>query len=147
MKNLVFTNYVLNSDLLQLILWYKHDNRIDCEFDDMSLDDAKKIAADAIDWVENTQLPEVDVIERFGSSPSEWYALYYMMLAMRCEREDNNDEEEYFASCSELLDKNWGRMKRIWQMNKDEIVTACKFTIKWLREKEKEIRETTYEDI
>ena len=85
MKTKVFYNAVVQEDLFYTIVDYitchKNLNYLLDEFDNMTLDDWKRIAKDSIMWLESHELQNIDTLGDVSPSKDTWGTLYYQMLA------------------------------------------------------------------
>ena len=83
----VFYNAVLDGDLFFTIYDYLrfhpaevkeyYNIRTTDDFDNLSLEDWKDLAEDAIFWLEHYQLPEVKMLDDIAPSMNTWGTLYY----------------------------------------------------------------------
>ena len=88
----IFYNFVIDSDLFYTIYDYlrfngqtiRDHNNIHSlyDFDNLSIDNIKQLANDAINWLQNIQLKNVYKINFDDNSPSSntWGTLYYQTL-------------------------------------------------------------------
>ena len=99
------------------------------DFDNLSLEDWKDLAEDAIYWLEHNQLPTVNKLTRDDPVPSmdTWGTLYYQ-------------------TCSYLGIKEVG-CPTLHSRDLNGTVKACIGCIEYLKEKMDEIREVTDEDL
>lgn len=136
-QNKVFYNVVIDGDLFFTIYDYLRFNP-DCakdykvfstrDFDNLTLEDWKDLAEDAIFWLEFKQLPEVYSMkgQPIAPSPDTWGTLYYQTL-------------NYMAIK--------GIRESLHDMNTSETVIKCIACIEYLKELALEIREPNDEDI
>lgn len=132
-----FYNAVIDGDLFFTIYDYlrfhpsaaRNDYKIRTtdDFDNLTLEDWKDLAEDAILWLEHYQLPEVTLLSDIAPSMDTWGTLYYQTL-------------------------NYIGIKEVGQptlhnRDLDGIVKACINCIEYLKEKMDEIREVTDEDL
>ena len=130
----VFYNFVIPEDLWNMVAYYYNRygfrNKYDIhELCNMSLKDMKQFCDNGIKWLENTELPNVDVLDPEGYSPTEWVTLYYMALSYM-----------YNSDCYYVR-------KKLHECNKEDLIAICNDTIKWLKEQASQIRELQEEDI
>ena len=99
------------------------------DFDNLSIDDWKDLAEDAIFWLEHNQLPTVNKLTRDDPAPSmdTWGTLYYQ-------------------TCNYLGIKEVGE-PTLRSRDLNGTVHACINCIEYLKEKRLEIREVTDEDL
>lgn len=135
----VFYNAVLNDDLFftiydylrfhpQAAREYYHILSTD-DFENLTVDDWKDVAEDAIFWLEHDQLPKVYVLKADDNSPgmNTWGTLYYQTLAYMGRKKIHG--------------------KTIRQMELGEIVKACRDCIENFKDLRDEIREITDTDL
>lgn len=140
MKTKVFYNGVIQEDLFFTIYdylrfhpdvarTYYHVLTID-DFDNLSCEDWKDVAEDAIKWLESKQLPKVHIIGIDDNSPDmdTWGTLYYQTLAYMMRSKNHYT-------------------KTIRTMNLDEIVSMCKECIEDFKHLVSEIHEPTDEEV
>lgn len=99
------------------------------DFDNLSIDDWKDLAEDAIYWLEHYQLPKVTVLHDDNPAPSmdTWGTLYYQ-------------------TCNYMGIREVGQ-PTLHNRDLNGIVKACIGCIEYLKEKRLEIREVTDEDL
>lgn len=99
------------------------------DFDNLSIDDWKDLAEDAIYWLEHYQLPKVTVLHDDNPAPSMdiWGTLYYQ-------------------TCNYMGIREVGQ-PTLHSRDLNGIVKACIGCIEYLKEKRLEIREVTDEDL
>ena len=99
------------------------------DFDNLSLEDWKDLAEDAIYWLEYNQLPTVNKLTRDDPAPSmdTWGTLYYQ-------------------TCNYLGIKEVG-YPALHSRDLNGTVKACIHCIEFLKEKIDEIREVTDDDL
>lgn len=132
-----FYNAVIDGDLFFTIYDYLrfhpsaalNDYKIQTtnDFNNLSLEDWKDLAEDAIFWLEHYQLPEITLLSDIAPSMDTWGTLYYQTL-------------------------NYIGIKEVGQptlhsRDLNGIVKACINCIEYLKEKRFEIREVTDEDL
>ena len=130
----VFYNFVISEDLWNMVVYYYNRYGLRNKYDihelcNMSLKDMKQLSNDGIKWLENTELPNVDVLDPEGYSPETWVTLYYMALSYM-----------YNTDCYYVR-------KKLHECNKEDLIAICNDTIKWLKEQASQIRELQEEDI
>ena len=84
-KNKVFYNFVIPEDLWYMAAYYYNRYGLNNKYDthelcNMPLDDIKCFCIDGIKWLEEVELPYVDVLDSAGYSPDKWVTLYYMII-------------------------------------------------------------------
>lgn len=139
MKTKVFYNGVIQEDLFFTIYDYLRFHPdvartyyavfTTDDFDNLSCEDWKDVAEDAIYWLEHDQLPKVHIIGIDDNSPdmTTWGTLYYQTLA--------------------YMDRNKIYHKTIRQMKLNEIVKQCQDCIEEFKNLKDEIREPNDTDI
>ena len=136
-QNKVFYNVVIDYDLFFTIYDYLRFNP-GCakeykifstqDFDNLTLEDWKDLADDAIRWLEHEQLGKVYVMkgEECSPTPDTWGTLYYQTL-------------NYMAIK--------GIHESVHNMTKEQIIEKCKDCIDYLKSKINEMREPNDNDI
>ena len=113
-------NAVIDTDLYYVIYEYIRHNHKDCiekfkvrtgwDLDNLSFEEWKEIAKDAVQWLESKQLPDVTYITYDEGSYDEWAVLYYQVLAYmdeECRGELSyraRTLEEQFNLCVECIE-------------------------------------------
>lgn len=132
-----FYNAVIDGDLFFTIYDYirfhpaaalnDYKIRTTDDFDNLTLEDWKDLAEDAIFWLEHYQLPEVKMLDDIAPSMNTWGTLYYQ-------------------TCNYLGIKEVGQ-PTLHSRNLNGIVKACINCIEYLKEKMDEIRDVTDYDL
>lgn len=125
-----FELYTIQTDLFYTVYDYLRFNRPEKwgfihSTDDLSfMDDKemKELANDAVNWLENEQLPQISNWDKEQGSPKEWSTLYYMTLA-------------FINSVSSTLD-----VPSLYRSTPEELSFYCKGAIDWLRKNANDIR-------
>lgn len=136
-QNKVFYNVVIDCDLFFTIYDYlrfnpgcARDYKVfsTIDFDNLTFEDWKDLAEDAIFWLEHKQLPKLYCMkgEECSPSPDTWGTLYYQTI-------------NYMAI------KNI--RKSTHEMEYNELREYCVSCIKYLKELANEIREPNDEDL
>ena len=132
-----FYNAVIDGDLFFTIYDYirfhpaaalnDYKIRTTDDFDNLTLEDWKDLADDAIFWLEHYQLPEVKMLDDIAPSMDTWGTLYYQ-------------------TCNYLGIKEVGQ-PTLHSRDLNGIVKACINCIEYLTEKMDEIRDVTDNDL
>lgn len=132
-----FFNAVIDGDLFFAIYDYirfhpsaalnDYKIRTTDDFDNLTLEDWKDLAEDAIFWLEHYQLPKVKMLDDIAPSMETWGTLYYQ-------------------TCNYLGIKEVGQ-PTLHSRDLNGIVKACINCIEYLKEKRFEIRELDDSDL
>lgn len=139
-NNKVFYNAVINVDLFYTIYDYlrfnpnvAHQYKIlsTDDFDNLTCDDWKDVAEDAIFWLMHEQLPKVYTLGIDDDSPSmnTWGTLYYQTLAYfnrsypkyRTETIRGSEIEKVVHFCNECIEDLKDLMDKIREPNDNDI--------------------------
>ena len=141
----VWYNAVIQTDLFELIYsfvklnprvskeLYHIDDWRTFDFNEFEYSDWQDIALDAIDWLEEKQLPNVCLLSRENDAPNSetWGILYYLVLSFMSRHRGEKDIPQ----------------KRIFDMDLEEIKTVCKSCINEFKEFQLRIRIPNDNDI